>query len=174
MLAVRRTYLVALILAGLIAVGFVVVPKIASANHAREARTALAAANASFAHLKVPADFVALKSNQDCMQYPCYRVPRPTTSVVADLPAILRSTGARTNLTLKEACPEFGPPGTPVSCSLIGVSHGYQVDVFLNQYASCSTTPCRESRTASIVEINPPYIPEDSEPWNGGSGWPVR
>ena len=26
----------------------------------------------------------------------------------------------------------------------------------------------------SIVQITPPYIPEDSEPWNGGSGWPLR
>ena len=66
MLAVRRTYLVALILAGLLAVGFAVVPKLASAIHAREARDALVAANASFGHLKVPGDFVALKSDPDC------------------------------------------------------------------------------------------------------------
>ncbi len=83
----RRIYLVALILAGLAAVGFVVVPKIASSIHAREARDALVAANSSFAHLKLPGDFVALKSDPDCQSYPCYRIYRPTKSVMPQLSA---------------------------------------------------------------------------------------
>jgi hypothetical protein len=167
MLAVRRTYLVALILAGLLAVGFVVGPKIASANHAREARGALAAADVSFGHLEVPGDFVALKSDPDCQWYPCYRVPRPTTSVMTRLPAILTSTGARPEGTLRQSCFAAGV------CGLKGISHGYQVFVFLNRYVACSASRCHERRNKSIVEIEPPYIPEDSEPWNGGSGWPI-
>ena len=168
MLAVRRTYVAALILAGLLAVGLVAVPKIASANHARDARNALAAANASFAHLTVPRDFVALKSDPDCQSYPCYRVPRPAASVMTELPAILKSTGAQAGGTLRQSCLVGG------LCGLKGISHGYQVFVFLNTYLACSANKCHARRNQSIVEINPPYIPEDSEPWNGGSGWPVR
>jgi len=167
MLPVRRAYLVALVLAGLLAVGFVVVPQIASTIHAREARDALTAANVSFGHLKVPGDFVALKSNPDCQWYPCYSVPRPTMSVMTQLPAILQSTGARAEGTLRQSCLAGGV------CGLKGISHGYQVLAFLNTYLACSANLCHERRNRSIVEINRPYIPEDSEPWNGGSGWPV-
>ena len=37
---------------------------------------------------------------------------------------------------------------------------------------------CRFARFATAWPWSesraPPYIPEDSEPWSGGSGWPVR
>lgn len=169
MFAVRRAYLVVLVLAGLLAVCFVVVPKITSSIHAREAREALVAANASFAQLKVPGDFVALKSDPDCLSYPCYRVPRPTTSVAAQLPAIFKSTGAQAVGTVRQSC--FAGD----VCNFGGFSHGYQVLIFLNTYLACSANQqCHARRNQSIVSITPPYIPADSEPWNGGSGWPVN
>ena len=186
MLAVRRSYLVALIVAAVAAVGYVVVPKVSSAVHAQDANDALVAANAAFGHLRMPRDFEALKSDpRDCpLSYPCYRVQRPTRSVAKQLPGILKSAGVRLVDPAGDSClfsarhPELG------SCSFGGVSHGYQVVAFVNWPPSCAPTPVRAKRrvqavircaeSASIVQLIPPYIPEDSEPWNGGSGWPLQ
>jgi hypothetical protein len=171
----RRVHVIALVAALVALAGYVVVPKVSSAIHNHEASDALAAADASFAHLKVPADFVALSSNPDCQWYPCYRVPRPTTSVVKQLPAILKSTGAHAYYTLRKACPAPRRPGLPVLCAFGGISHGYQVLIFLGAPpASCTPKPCHLPRNESIVQINPPYIPADAEPENGGSGWPIK
>lgn len=118
----RRVHVLALVAALVALAGYVVVPKVSSAIHNHEASNALAAADASFAQRKVPADFVALSSNPDCQWYPCYRVPRPTTSVVKQLPAILKSTGAHAYYTLRKACPAPRRPGFPVLCAFGGVA----------------------------------------------------
>ena len=173
MLALRRTYLVALTIAGLLAVGYVVVPKVAHTIHAQDAHDALVAADAAFNHLKVPADFVALKSG--CQWYPCYYVPRTTFQVQPQLPAILKSMGAKADATLAAQCPT--PPGVlhAVLCGFAGLSHGYQVIVFLGAYlAICGRHCTPKTRFQSLVQITAPYIPADSEPWNGGSGWPLK
>ena len=80
---------------------------------------------------------------------------------MTQLPAVLKSTGARAEGTLRKSCLVGG------LCGFAGISHGYQVFVFLNSYLACSASRCHAPRNQSIVEINPPYIPEDS-------GWPVR
>ena len=176
MLDRRRVVLVVLVLAGLAEVAYVtVVPKIANAIHNQEAADALKAANASFGHLKVPADFVALSSKPECQWYPCYEVPRATTSVVKQLPAILKSTGARPYATLRQTCPVVTHRKLPILCGFGGISHGYQVLVFLGAPPpACTPKPCHLRLHESIVQITPPYIPADSEPANGGTGWPIK
>jgi hypothetical protein len=155
-----------------------VVPKIVNAVHNQEAQDALAAADRAFNHLRVPRDFKALTADpHDCQSYPCYRVPRSTRSVGRQLPAILRSTGTHPYAAGHQACPT-GSTRTkfPPLCSLGGLSHGYQVLILLGPvFPPCPPTPCRPLlRNASIVQITPPYIPADAEPWNGGSGWPLK
>jgi len=186
MFAIRRIYLALLAVAALAAIGSVVVPKVSSAIHTQDARDALIAADTAFGHLTVPRDFVVLKSNpRDCaLSYPCYRVPRPMRSVAGQLPGILRSAGVHGVGTVRDSCLFPSGGAVPVSCTFGGISHGYQVLAFLGVPGSCTPSHVKSERlyavflsclqSASVVQITPPYIPADSEPWNGGSGWPVN
>jgi hypothetical protein len=152
---VHRWYLVALGVV-LAIVATVVIPKIVSSIRAHDAATRLAAANAAFKKLKVPADFVEIRSG--CHLYPCFRVPRSTLKVRADLPAILKSVGADPD-PLASGCPLVdGDPG-PI-CGLGGSDHGYRVVVQLTPYCFPGCSPVRSP--PSRVEIARPYtIPRD-------------
>ena len=175
-MGLSRRYLLALVVTVIGVAAFVAVPKITSAIHDREARDALVAADAVFNHLKVPHDFVALEpSHQECQWYPCYRVARRFASIEPQLPAILRSTGAKLQGTLHQQCRAAPFPLDTNYCALYGLSHGYQVLLIAEaQLSSCVFKPHRIRLCPdSIVEILAPYIPDSEQPDNGGSGWPL-
>lgn len=176
MLAVRRRYVVALGVAAVFAVVLVVVPKVSSAIHDRNAAAALVAADAAFKHLKVPADYEpipktnrSLVTNLGCSWFPCYRVRRSGRSVRLQLPAILRSTGARSSDSPSKTCPAAGP--IPV-CMVEGISHGYLVRIFADPILRPGRKRVRTIGT--VVQITAPYVITDDGPSTSPSDWPVK
>lgn len=169
-----RRYVVALLLSIVALAAYVVVPRVASSIHDRDAHDALVAADAAFSHLTVPADFAALRSDPNCEWYPCYRVPLKSARVKPEIPAILKTTGAQPEGSLNKQCPAALYPFN-ANCAYYGLSHGYQVLVLLGpETSSCVLKPHRPARCAdSIVQITTPYIPEAAQTESGGSGWPL-
>jgi hypothetical protein len=161
--AVGRSYLVALLLAGLLAVGFVVVPKIVSTIHAREARDDLAAANAAFGHLKVPSNYRLLSaSNLNCVSgLLCYRVAEPTTSISeASLIAVLHTTGAVFDARSSH-CSTLSLQGSTRlrSCFVYARLDGLYVSATLRGYDPRAP---RRGLSGSAVWIFPPFTPSNN------------
>lgn len=97
MLAVRRRYLVALVAVALVGIGYVVAPTVSGSSPPKPASPAPASLmrkldTAILRRLIVPKDFIPVRSG--CTFYPCFRVPRRTAQVAAELGGILESTGA--------------------------------------------------------------------------------
>lgn len=163
--AVRLTYLVALILAALVALGVVVVPKIANANHAREGQAALVAADASFAHLKVPSSFRPLSASSfSCAPgFLCYHVAEPTTTISkASLIAVLHSTGAVFD-SRRSYCSTFlirhsSRSTQAKTCFVYARLDGLYVSAVLRGYDPYAWRP---GLSGSLVWIARPFTPSD-------------
>lgn len=158
----RRLHVTALVAALIALLAYVVVPKIVDSINAADARARLVAADKAFNRLKVPRDFVPIKSG--CQSYPCFYVPRSTFQVRSELPAILESTGATQYAPLATQCPTPPRQARSVLCGFLGQSHSYEVIVFLGAYlAICGTHCTPTTRFQALVQITPPYIPPDPQ-----------
>lgn len=142
MLSVQRRYLVALALAGLALVGWIVVPRVVDSIRSQHRRAELAAALQGLRRLEVPSNFVRLTSN--CDWYRCYHIMRQPTPAAARsiVREILASTGATairpdaaTPIPTGAVCGAHASVYGPLTlCTDPGVLHGHLIIVFLKFY----------------------------------------
>jgi|SRR5271166_438645 len=179
----RRRYAISLFVVTLLGVGYLVVPRVGDAIRTQRARDELAAAVAAVNRLRVPADFVPLKTG--CTSYRCYRVPQPTVQVAPTLLGILDSVGAQRKqlealMNKLGAAPAktFAPittafPSTHVQaalsgcftvhtrrlgefmhCAYVGVVDDHVIDVFMGPYYRSQTGRATEITHDSQVDID--------------------
>ena len=140
--SVRRRYLVALALAALLAVAWVVVPQVVDSVRSQHRRAQLAAALSGLRRLEVPSNFVRVTSN--CDWYRCYHILRQPSPAAARpiVREILTSTGATpirtdaaTQLRTGALCGAHASVYGPLTlCTEPGVLHDHVIIVFLQFY----------------------------------------
>jgi hypothetical protein len=140
--SIRRRYLVALALAALAAVAWVVVPQVVDSVRSQHRKAELAAALRGLRRLQVPSNFVRLTSN--CDWYRCYHILRQPTPAAARpiVREILASTGATpirtdvpTPIGTGAVCGAHASVYGPLTlCTDPGVLHGHVIIVFLKFY----------------------------------------
>jgi type II secretory pathway pseudopilin PulG len=157
-----RRYVVALVAALIALAAYVVVPKVANAINAQRARANLAAANAAFSHLRVPADFRPWPATNKIVcdsGLLCYYVAKPPTAISkAQLIGILQGIGARYDAR-PSSCFTDRPAGHPTirGCTIYGRLDGLYVYASLSRYMPCDPK-CRRTNEAQIW-ISTPFTP---------------
>jgi hypothetical protein len=151
---IRRRYLVALVIAAIAGVAAIVVPPIAASIRAQEARADLAAANAAFSHLRVPADFRPVPAT-DTMGCPsglglrCYYVAEPTTSVSkAIVIENLTRIGAKYDAS-NSGCSTVRTRGQQ-TCTIYARLDGLYVASGLLEYVFCDRTGCTRTNDSEV------------------------
>lgn len=151
-------------------VAAVVAPPIVRSIAAQDARANLAAANAAFEHLKVPAEFGPLPAGQARYACPstagqptlCYYAAKPTTTVSrGTLLAILRSVGGQYD-SRDSRCWATPVPGGPTkrSCWIYARVDSLYVFAGLRAFIPfpCDSR-CRREANHSELLVFPPFTP---------------
>jgi hypothetical protein len=176
---VRRRFLAALTVALVGAAGYVVVPPVVASIQAEQARANLDAADAAFAHLKVPANFRSVPADEASLACGegvlCYVLAKPTVSVTqASLVGILRHIGAKIVPVRSLVSPAGGACGTTVrshlergaprnprvvkQCLIYGRLDGLYTYISLQPYNACRLGWCGITDESEIW-ISPPFVP---------------
>ncbi len=144
-----------LVMAG--AAAWIAIPQVANSVHAAQVKRDNAAAAAAFAHLSLPAYFVPVRTldGGPCVASRCYRANRPTHTVGALIPAILRSVGiSKTNtLVIGNSCQTHQRPSI---CQGWGYFDNNSMSVFVEPYLVCPTLQTCRRTDQSAVLINGP------------------
>jgi len=158
----RRLHVVALVIALIALLAYIVVPTIADSINAADAKADQTKAAAAFAHLTVPPDFHPLPAtNLNCASgILCYHIPKPTTAISkAALIAVLHSTGAVfdpgpsycSTLSLDRAT-------RSKTCVVFARLDGLYISAVLRGYDPRAP---RRGLRGSLVWIAPPFTPND-------------
>lgn len=123
---IRRRFVVLACLSVVGLAGYLVVPKVGHSIDRAHAQAELAAALAGLHRLKVPSEFIRLRT-QPCTEsvYRCYRIDEPTARVAKAIRGVLASTGAE----IDRRSPGCHRGARFTLCDYIGQLHGHTLSV---------------------------------------------
>jgi hypothetical protein len=124
------------VVAGIAVVGVAVLSyhSVQNARHRHDVKVAsreVAAAEVTAAQVRVPTSYV--RYTADCQWFRCYRIDAPSTMLAADLPAVLKSTGA--TFSGQPTCTSVASADRATSCFIVGELDHQRLTVTMGPYA---------------------------------------